>query len=162
MTRPMISPREVIEIAFGSTERVREDMIGEIRLELAQRKFLRPALGRLYEAVENGAYPELRNGYLKAPLALYIKYLIMPELAAQATAQGIVQYKNEHMAPAPATGLGAARRRVRSDAQALLARAIDHIEAHRAEYPEYDPVRDRPARTSVCGGIILPRHGKLP
>ena len=86
----------------------------------------------------------------------------MPELAAQATAQGVVQYKSEHMAPAPAAGLGAARRRVRSDAQALLARAIDHIEANRAEYPEYDPLRDRPVRTSVRGGIILPRHGKLP
>ena len=151
----LISAREVIEIAFTSTERVREEWIGEIRIETAQRQFLRPALGQLYEAIENGAYPELKEQYLKAPLALYIKYLIMPELAAQTTTQGIVQYKNDHMVPASTTTLAAARRRVKNDAKTMLQRAIDHIHNHRTQYPEYDPIRDRLNQVRLFGGIIL-------
>ncbi len=151
----MISAREVIEIAFAGTEHVREELISETRIELAQQRFLKPALGGLYNAVAEGKYPDLLFDYLKAPLALYVKYLILPELSAQATSQGVVQYKNEHMTPASATTLALARRKVRNDARILLDRALTHIVAHPECYPEFDSVRDAAIRTSMRGGIIL-------
>ena len=92
----LITPHEVVEIAFRGLEAMNESVIGEAPIVTAQYKFIRPVLGKLYEALLEGEYPELLNEYIKAPLAHYVKWLLLPRLSVQCGGIGVVQFKGEN------------------------------------------------------------------
>jgi hypothetical protein len=130
--------------------------VGEATILAAQQKFVRPVLGdALYEAVCGGAYPSLAEDFLRPPLALYVKLLMLPSLAVQAGGAGVVEVHSKNLARAGEGKLHAAVRRLRGDARALMRRAVRHIEASPADFPEYDPAQNIMNRCSTEGGIIM-------
>lgn len=151
----LITPHEVVEIAFRGMEAVDENVIGEAPIVTAQYKFIRPVLGKLYEALLEGKYPELLNGYLKAPLAHYVKWLLLPRLSIQCGGIGVVQFKGENFSAAENGELSMLRQQVRSDAQALMKRAVERIESAPDEFPEYDPEQNVLHRISLLGDWVL-------
>lgn len=150
-----MTPHEVAEIAFRGAEAVDGSLIGEAPIVTAQYKFVRPVLGGLCGAMLEGRYAELLDGYVKAPLAHYVKWLVLPRLSVQCGAIGTVQFRGECFTAADGGSLAALRQQVKSDAQALMMRAVERIESSPGEFPEYDPERNVLRRVRLLGDWVL-------
>jgi hypothetical protein len=159
----LITPERVAEMAFRSPDMILPDAVDEAVILAAQQKFVRPVLGEgLYGAVCRGKYPALVNDFLASPLALYVKTLMLPRLAVQVGGAGVAQVHSKNLAKADEVRHRAACRRLRGDAAALMRRAVEHIEAPGASYPEYDPAENILNRISTGGGVVLDKteYGK--
>ncbi len=150
-----MSAEEVVELAMGGGENFRSGAVTEAVILSAQQKFIRPVLGALYGVLLRGGHEELLEGYLKTPLAYYVKYLLLPSVAAQVGMAGVVCASGDGVAPVDDTALKRLMRRVKSDADALMDAAVEHIESHREEYPEYDPRENIRNRVRIQGDILI-------
>lgn len=150
-----MTPSEVALTAFGGENNVLMDAITEAAIASAQQKFLRPVLGGLYGALENGQYTELLEGFVKAALAQWVKYMVLPALSAQTGALGVIQYSGQGFSGAGDKALARLLHRTRSDARALTDTLIRHIESSPDEYPEYRPKDNAANKVSIAGGVIL-------
>jgi hypothetical protein len=151
----LITPAQVAELAFRAPDFISPESISEATILATQQKFIAPVFGGLYDRLCEGDYPEFVEEYIVAPLALYVKMQMLPSLAVQAGGGGVVEVTSKNLARAGEAKLRSAVRRLRSDASALIDRAVDHIEASPEDFPEYDPRQNVRNRTSIDGGIIL-------
>ena len=151
-----MTPREVADIAFeGSLNVVDADFIPEAVILSAQQKFIKPALNGLYDKIMGGGYAALTDEYVKPALAYYVRYLLLPTVSAQVGTVGVIQPKGAHFSSAADKTVAAVRRRTRSDANALMNRLVEHIEALPGDYPEYDPAQNVRNRVSTDAGVVL-------
>ncbi len=151
----LITPAQVAETAFRAPDFITADAVPEATILAAQQKFIRPVLGGLYEKLCAGEYPDFLSEYLLPPLALYVKMLMLPSLSVQAGAAGVVEVDSKNLSRAGDTRLRYAVRRLRSDASALMKRAVGQIESDPDAYPEYDARRNVLNRRSIEGRIVL-------
>ncbi len=151
----LITPSEVVELAFGGPDEVRDGMVNEAVIRSAQRKFIRPVLGTLCDALAEGNYADLLDDYIKPPLALYVKMLVLPALSAQTGGLGVVRYDGDGVEAVSDESVVRLRRRLRSDADALLRIAVERIEASPEKYPEYDVAGNVLHRVSLLGGVVI-------
>jgi hypothetical protein len=178
----LISPAVVAERAFRAPDFIEAVAVSEAVILAAEQKFIRPVLGAaLCDRLREGAYPLLLDEYVVPPLALYVKALMLPSLAVQAGAAGVVEAHGPHLARADGKKVRAVVRRLRAEALALMKRAVEHIEVSNgagaaagagaagaagiagagavAAYPEYDARGNVLNRCSMEGGIVLARRG---
>lgn len=146
MKKILITPDEVVQLAFDSPQYMPAQSVSEAVILSAQHKFIRPVLGTLYSSLLDERYPELAE-LVKAPLALYVKWLLMPSLAVQSGPLGVVQHRGTNFSPAGSAGLSAARRRVKADARALM-QAV-------REYVSQAGIADQLGSETLPGGIVL-------
>ena len=151
----LISPVEVVAAAFPGSLDPEGSFVPVSSIVAAQQKFLKPAINGLYERLEQGAYGELLEEYVKPALAHYVRYLLLPTISAQVGTTGVVQPRSVSFGAASDRAVDAVRRRTRSDAAALMQRLVEHIEALPADYPEYDPAQNVLNRVSTAAGIVL-------
>ncbi len=150
-----MTPAEVAAAAFPGSLDPEGSFVPVGSIVAAQQKFLKPALNGLYDRLEQGAYSELLEEYVKPALAHYVRYLLLPTIAAQVGTTGVVQPRSSSFGAASDKAVEAIRRRTRSDATALMQRLIEHIETLAADYPEYDPAKNVLNRVSTASGIVL-------
>lgn len=151
-----ITPSEVAVLAFGGEDNVDMDLISQAVILAAQRRYVMPVLGRsLSAALENGEYLDVLPELLKPALAMYIKYCILPSIAAQTGALGIVKYSGLGFDPADDVAFGRLLKRVRMDADSLIDEAIDFIESTAEFFPEYDRTENIRNNISIIGGVVL-------
>lgn len=151
----LITPKEVAETAFRAPDFIIPDAIPESTILTAQQKLIRPVLGALYDSLCDGGHPDFLCEYIRVPLALYVKMLMMPSLAVQAGTAGVVEATSKNLARAGAERLRYAVRRLRSDAGALMERAVKHLESNPADFPEYESRANVRNRCSIEGGVVL-------
>ena len=156
----LVSPAEVLTIAFGTTHTLRESDVPEHTILAAERKFLRPVLGgELFDkltAEESAATDRtFVENYLKMPLALYVASLLLPTIALQVGAAGVVRVAGESFRAVDERSIVRLCRRLRSDAGALLDSAADYLAAHPDLFPLYCPEANVRHRLSLKGGIIV-------
>lgn len=155
MKNLLILPAEVIQIAFPSSENIREDLVTDIQIETAQIKYLKPVLGPLYQALDGAPYADFVASYLKKPLAFFVRALVVEELGSSVSMMGVMQNKNEFSMPVSMREQAMLRKKARSTARFFLQEALRHIEAHAELFPEYDPQQNILNRCSLLGGIAL-------
>ena len=152
----LITPAEVIDAAFGgAASGVRENSVTAAAIISAQRKFIRPVLGPLYDRLADESYAGFLKEYVLPALALYVKFLLLPTLAHTVGGLGVVTHKGANFSPSSARELAALRKRTRADAHSMMRRAVEHVEANPAAFPGYDPVRNILNRRSVSSDIVL-------
>ena len=76
--------------------------------------------------------------------------------AAAVGPSGIVQARTQYTEAAPAEAAGRLRRQALRDAETLLEEAIEFVERHPEDFPEYDPDLGIRRRDLFKGGLILP------
>lgn len=155
MMELVITPEKVSELAFRAPDFVPADNIPAATILAAQQKFIRPVFGALYQRMLSGAVAEFVDEYVAPPLALYVKMLMLPSLAVQSGAAGVVEVTGKNLAKVSDERLRAAIKRLRGDASALMRRAIEHVEDNPKLFPDYDPSENILNRVSIDGGIIL-------
>lgn len=140
----LITPSEVAAIAFDHTEAFRPESVTEAAILTAQRKFIKPVLGSLYAELLDGKHADLLSEYIKTPLALYVKWVILPLLSVQSGNTGVVQVRSGNFLPADTRTLARIRRRIKTDANTLVRCAVEHILENPSDYPG-------------CDGIVPPK-----
>lgn len=151
----LMTPAEVAGLAFGDNPGFDAALIGKSAIVAAQEKFIKPALGMLFEALCGRKYGEFLEGYVKPALAVYVKLLLLPGLAVKVGNCGLTQHGSANFSPPGAEPLDDLYRALRSEGDTLLRRAVGYVEGHRADFPEYDP-RGNPANgVRIVGDIMF-------
>lgn len=155
MENLLITPDEVIELAFSPHDQIDPAILTDTRIEAAQLKFLKPALKRLYPSLTEGLYEDFCREYVKPALAYFVKYHIFLHLAVRIGSDGIVRLRTADSAPADSSEIGRLRRESRETASLLLRKAFDYLKKNAPEFPEFDPDALRCKRPRIEGGIVI-------
>jgi hypothetical protein len=162
--KTLITSAQVAAEAFRAPDFIQPYAVAEATILAAQRRHIRPVLGeKLYAALCGGGHATFLEEYVRPPLALYVKLSMLPSLAVQVGGAGVVELHSTNLARAGEARTRAAARRLRSEAGALMRRAVEHVEASPALFPEYDPAENILNRCSMAGGVVLTKtacHGE--
>lgn len=151
----LITAKEVMELAFDESESLREDLVKDPVISMAQIKFIEPVLGPLYKVIHEPAYENFVNGFIKPPLAFYVRSLVVDNLTVSLGNLGAMQYSADKMKTASDTQSARIRKKAKYDADTLLDKAVAHIEDNPEDFPSYDNKHNIRHRISIQGGIIL-------
>ena len=133
-------------------------VVSEAAIVAAQESYLRPVTGdALFERLLAGDHADFADEYLAAPLALYVRYLIAPQLDLRHGQGGTVQPRSDGFAAASDATLRSSRRALLKTARRLLRRASDYLESHAAQFPLYDPQANVLNRCSIDGKLVQTR-----
>ena len=150
----LITPAEVVALAFASDGRVRPSQIAETEIAAAQEKYFVPVFGSLFESMLQGNYAQLADEWIKPALAEFVKSRAVMTMGA-ITASGVVTHTLDTAESAPVVNRVLVARQAFDRAKTLRAKAVAVVEADAANYPEYDPRKNILNRTRCDGGIIL-------
>lgn len=156
--KTLISPAEVVRIAFGAAEPLSPEAVAEADIAAAEQRYIVPVIGpSLHERLLAGAYPDFRAAYLAAPAALFTRVAIQPRLDVRTGQCGTTAPKSSLFQPADATARRALVRSLRAQARTLLHRAAEHLAAHADDYPEYEAGNNPLTRCSIDGNLVQTR-----
>ncbi|HCH42470.1 MAG TPA: hypothetical protein DEW31_07045, partial [Alistipes obesi] len=97
----LITPTVVVARAFADGEYIAPETVSEAAIVAAQETYLRPVTGdALFERLLAGDHADFADEYLAAPLALYVRYLIAPQLDLRHGQGGTVQPRSDGFAAA--------------------------------------------------------------
>ena len=151
----LITPAQVVRLAFAPDDLLPPDAIAEADIAAAEARYLLPVLGQqLHERLLTDNDRSFVDHYLAAPLALFVRLLVQPRLDVRTGRTGTAAPKSDAAAPAPADARRAVGEALRSEARALLRRAVARIEAYPATFPEYRPDRNVLHRCSLHGKLV--------
>lgn len=157
--RTIITPAEVVEYAFGPAGAALRRPQTEAATEAAERIYLVPALGEeLCAALRDGRYPELLER-VKPALALYVRSLLLPELAVQAGAGGVGRVEGDTFRAASAGEVRELAASARRQAGALTEGALGILRASPQDYPEWKAADGRGA-VMRCGVLLGPETAR--
>ena len=151
----LVTPLQVLKLAFGEGEYLPPEIIAEADIAGAEQRHIVPVVGRaLYEKLLAGSYPDFRTDYLAAPAAFFTRIALQPRLDVRTGQCGTTAPKSAYAQPAGDTARRHLRRALLAQARTLLHRAAEHLRAHRDEFPEYDPENDIFNRCTTDGGFV--------
>lgn len=146
----IITPQEVIDIAFPAISNMKAESINEYVVHSTEIKYILPALGEeLYGKLAD--YNELRE-MLKPALAFFVKCELIPSLSLSMSNGGIAVTNPQYMSAATDKQRTLLYESELSKAHILLNEVIADI-AKSGKYPEYKGGVKVQRKTSL--GIIL-------
>lgn len=153
--KTLISPLQVLKLAFGDGEYLPPETIAETDIATAEQRYIVPVIGHnLHEKLLGGSYAEFRTEYLAAPAALFTRLALQPRLDIRTGQCGTTAPKTSYGQPADKAALRRLQRALRSEARTLLRRASQYLCTHREGFPEYDPENDIYNRCTTDGGFV--------
>lgn len=156
MSAPLfLTPAEIWEIAFPQNGGTPDTYITNTLIETAQLRFLKPALGELYNTLGESQHNDFVSEYIKAPLALYVRSLALNSMSASVGSLGVLQGKTDYATPASFRQIHALRKEARRQADLLLDKAIEYIESHPEQFPQYKPQNNIRHKIQTRGGFVL-------
>ena len=152
----LITPAEVLELAFPSNQYLPEEMILPAKIDTAQYRFLKPAFGNLYPCLAEERYETFLGQFVKPALAYYVRYLIIDDLSALPGTSGVLQTEPDYAEAASEKNMEKVKRQAKEDADVLLRFALDYVEAHTDQFPEYNDaeIENKP-KVCMKGGFIF-------
>lgn len=153
----LVSPSEVVALAFGSPNTLGESAIPPHSILASQQSFLLPALGEeLYDSLtaeeEDGSRGAFVEEYLKQPLALYVAARLLPTLAVRVGEVGVVRLAGESFEVVNEATLRKVVARLRAEADTLLARATTFLANNLDLFPDYNPLS---LTRRIIGGVVM-------
>lgn len=94
----LITPDEVIELAFSPLDSISPESIRPTRIAIATERYVRPAFGDgLFDNLGQPEHGEFVEQYVKPALAHYVRYGMITELAVRVGDSGVVQLSSENV-----------------------------------------------------------------
>ena len=144
----LITPAQAVASAFTDGEYLAPEAIGEGDIAAAEQRYIVPVIGRAFhEKLLAGLHAGFTAEYLAAPVALFTRIAVQPRLDIRTGQCGTV-------APKSGSYQRELQRSLRRQARTLLCRAAEHLEAHAAEFPGYDPDNNILKRCTTDGNLI--------
>ena len=155
MQNLLISPEEVIELAFSPHDQIDPAILTDTRIEAAQLKFLAPAFGTLYTALCEGSYADFCREYIKPAAAYFVKYHLFLHLSVRIGNDGIIRLNPPDSTPAGTSEIARLRRESRQAAYLLLGKAYAFLRDHASEFPKLGRGSTRHRRARISGGLVI-------
>lgn len=154
----LISPLQLLKLAFREGEYLPPETFGEADIAAAEQRYIVPVIGpELHEKLLAGDHADFRNTYLAAPLALFTRLALQPRLDIRTGQCGTTAPKSSWSQPADDEARLRHRHALRCEARTLLRRASDYLENNRDEFPEYRPEKNIFNRCTTDGGFVQVR-----
>lgn len=162
MIKTLITPSEVIEIAFDDRFRLPAEHINPAQILAAEARYIQPVFGDIYYALQQGDLPEFLDDYIKPALALYVKVLLFPTLGVIQGTLGLSYAATHKDLELTDDKIAMIREQLMADANALIARAVRYVNENEEEFTLYEDAEDLCA-TLFPGGIIFqtPKRWKI-
>ncbi len=156
MNNILITAAEVVDLAFGGSNNLHPEEVSEATIMAAQRKYLLPVFGEaLLAELAAGQHTALLEEYVKRALALYVKRLMLPVLAARVGVAGVVRYIGEGYTEVDAATLCRLMRRSKADADVIVDAAVDYVELNPQSFPSYNAANNIRNKVNIDSGIVL-------
>lgn len=138
MNSIIITPQEVIDIAFAANTNMKAESINEHIIHIAEVKYIRPAIGaELYDKL--GEYTDLAE-MLKPALAYFVKCEVIPSLSISMGNSGLAISNPQYMTAATDKQRTLLYESEMSKANTLLNEVLEYLATSNA-YPEYKGVK---------------------
>ena len=96
MMNRLITPRQVVDLAFGEAEYLSEQAVSDADIVAATSRYVVPIVGEeLAERLAEGEYSELLNEYVAPALAAAVRYMIQPLISLRTGDSGLVAPKGD-------------------------------------------------------------------
>ncbi|HJB84709.1 MAG TPA: hypothetical protein IAA13_04280 [Candidatus Alistipes merdigallinarum] len=151
----LITPAEVLELAFPSNQYLPEEMILPAKIDAAQYRFLKPAFGDFYACLAEEQYESFVDQFVKPALAYYVRYLVIDDLCALPGTTGVLQAETDYAESASEKNMEKVKCQAKEDADTLLKQALDYLEDHAEQFPEYDVEQEKSRKVCMKGGFIF-------
>lgn len=155
MQNLLITPNEVVELAFTPYDQIDPAVLTDTRIEAAQLKFLRSPLKKMYAALVAGLYPEFCTEFIKPALAYFVKYHIFRHLSVRIGNDGIIRLHMPDAVPADSPEIDRLRQESRETANILLNKAFHHLRNNATDFPEFDTQENHCRWPRINSGIVL-------
>lgn len=152
----IITPQQVIDLAFSPNELLTPSIITEADITEAEHCYIRPILGEeLWRMLVDGDYKELTIEYAGPAIAAWTRYVVQPLLEQRCSAC----LTDDKRSIYDSTTAGNNRQRgvmrtLRRKASILSQRLTDYLNRNTDMYPEYVPANNPLNRCSINGDII--------
>jgi len=155
----LITAAEVVTLAFSDKNFLTGKILAA-HINIAHEGFLRPLLGDdFYNHLTTETLTAddviLVNNYLKAPLAMYVRYIILPDVIAHMSNTGAQLVVPQGTISASDRQAGTLREQAKANAEILMASAIRYIETNYTLFPLYEFEQTIQAGTRLRGGVIM-------
>ena len=155
MANNIISPAEVLALAFSDGGYVAPEAVGEVDIAAAIERWISPVVGEaLLEAVQGGEYAELKSEYLQPAVAAYVRLAIQPRLNAATSQLGLYTPNSSIHRAADEATRRELMRSLRTRASTLLRRMSTYLEQNKESIKEYKSGDNILNRCSYDGGFI--------
>lgn len=154
MKNVMISPAEVIALAFKDGGYVSEDVVSDADIANAVSRWIEPVAGSdLCRAVAAGDYPEARDYFAEAAAAA-TRLEIQPRLNAATGQGGLTQASSIFAVAAAESARIELMRSLRLQVSISLRRLTEYLDENAESIPEYDPRNNVLKRCVTDGGFV--------
>lgn len=155
MAQKIITPAEVIAIAFSDGEHIASGSITDIDIATSIERWIAPVTGQaLLDAVSEGKYADLKNDYIAPAVALYTRVVVQPRLNVQTSQLGLTVPAGSSHKAADAEARTELQRALRHRAQSARKRLSAYLEQHATEFKEYCSDDNILMRCSCDGGFV--------
>ena len=160
----LITATEVVALAFPDKNFLPGKILSS-HITVAQEGFLRPAMGddfylHLINDSHSDAETDLVNNYLKPALAMYVRYIILPDVIAHMSNTGLQVVQPLGTMAASDRQAGTLRDQAKDNAAILMDFAVRFIERNPATFPLYLFSETVQATTRILGGVIMGGSGR--
>lgn len=155
MMNAIITPQQVISLAFGEGEYLSSNIVTQADIVAAQERYIVPILGeRLVARLADGEYQELAEEYLAPVIALATRLLVQPAVSLRMGDSGLVAPRGDTMEPPQKSAVDALMLSLKKRVRMLLRRLSRYLDSNAARYPEYDSKCNVLNRCSIDGGFV--------
>lgn len=155
MAQNIITPAEVIAIAFSDGEYVATEVITDLDITTAIEHWIIPITGRaLLDAVSEGKYADLKSDYIAPATALCTRLVVQPRLNVQTSQLGLTVPAGSHHKAADKESRKELWRALQHRAQAMRRRLSERLEQQAVEIEEYRSEDNILTRCSCDGGFV--------
>jgi hypothetical protein len=155
MKTNIISPSEVVAVAFSDGAYLPPEVIAEEDIAVAVARWITPVVGEgVLQAVAEGKYPELKSDYLLPAIAHHTRLLVQPRLNCATTPMGatVVGTSTQRLPTDPM--LRGLMRSLRERARHSLKRLSAYMDASSEQIAEYKTKCNVLKRCSCDGGFV--------
>lgn len=151
----IITPEQVVAMAFSDGEYVASEAISEADIDTAIARWVKPIVGEaLLEAVAGGSYEKLCVELLQPAVACAVRLFVQPRLNASTSQMGLTVAVGSHQKAADESLRESHLRALRMRARTALYSLSEYLQAHGAEFKEYNPKENVLNRCSCNGGFV--------
>ena len=155
MRNNVITPAEVVEVAFSDCGYLSSDVVAEADIAVAVERWITPVVGEpLLEAVAAGRYAELKSDYLLPAIALYTRLVVQPRLNGATGQLGLTVVGASTQRAASDGVRQELQRAIKERASGALKRLSRYLDEHADEIAEYDEKCNILKRCSCDGGFV--------
>lgn len=153
--RPIITPEQVVALAFRGGEYLPPNIISDSDIIAAQERYITPIVGAdMINLLMEGDYEELTTDFIAPTLAIATRLLVQPMLNLRMGESGLFAPRGEAMEEPSQSATKALMSALKLRTRQLLKVLSRHLDENSGDYPEYNPKYNILNRCSIDGGFV--------